>query len=46
MEHETHNLTYSAHQFRELGHSPKHDNRLKQIDHAICVRIQKLRLNR
>ena len=46
MEHETHNFTYSAYHLREVGQSLKHDNRLKQIDHATCVRIRKLRLNR
>ena len=46
MEHVTHNFTYSAHHLRELGQSLKHDNRLKQIDHATYVRIRKLRLNR
>ena len=46
MEHETHNCTYSTHHLGELGQSLKHDNRLKQIDHATCVRIRKLRFNR
>ena len=46
MEHETHNSTYSAHHLREPGQSLKHDNRLKQIDHATCVGIMKLILNR
>ena len=46
MEHETHNFTYSAHRFKGLGHCLKNYNRLKQTDHATCVRSRKLRLNR